>query len=349
MDRLLTAPRPAAQDQRPAARAALAPAAPLDAKDLAPAGMGEPLSQAPTFDAVQHYLQEIGHVPLLSAAEEVALAERMERGNAVARRLAAAEDLSPQLRTAFEADVADSQEARRQLIQANLRLVVSIAKKYVGHGLALLDLIQEGNIGLMHAVAKFDYHKGHRFSTYAHWWIRQAVTRALAEQSRTVRLPVHLSESVGQVTRATARLAQALARQPTVEEIATALGHSVAWVVQVLAATRRPISLETPVGEDGEHTLGDVVPDQELPPPADCAVQLLLQRDVAVVLDQLTARQRRIIDLRYGLSDGRRRTLEEIGRLLGMTRERARQIEAEALQRLRTLEVAQHLREYLEE
>ncbi len=349
MDRLLQASRTAAQDQRPAARAALAPEAPSDAEDLTSAGMDEPLAPAPPFDAVQHYLLEIGHVPLLSAAEEVELAERIERGNAVARRLAAAEDLSPQLRAAFAAAVADGQAARCQLIQANLRLAVSIAKKYVGHGLALLDLIQEGNIGLMRAVEKFDYHKGNRFSTYAHWWIRQAVTRALADQSRTVRLPVHLSESVGQVTRATARLAQALARQPTVEEIATALGHSVAWVVQVLAATRRPISLETPVGEDGEHTLGDVVPDQELPPPADCAVQLLLQRDVAVVLDQLTARQRRIIDLRYGLSDGRRRTLEEIGRLLGMTRERARQIEAEALQRLRTLEIARHLREYLEE
>ena len=349
MDRLLQASRTAAQDQRPAARAALAPEAPSDAEDLTSAGMDEPLAPAPPFDAVQHYLQEIGQDPLLSAAEEVELAERIERGNAVARRLAAAADLSPQLRAACAAAVADGQAARCQLIQANLRLVVSIAKKYVGHRLALLDLIQEGNLGLMRAVEKFDYHKGNRFSTYAHWWIRQAVTRALADQSRTVRLPVHLSESVGQVTRATARLAQALARQPTVEEIATALGHSVAWVVQVLAATRRPISLETPVGEDGEHTLGDVVPDQELPPPADCAVQLLLQRDVAVVLDHLTARQRRILDLRYGLSDGRRRTLEEIGRLLGMTRERARQIEAEALQRLRTLEIARHLREYLEE
>jgi RNA polymerase primary sigma factor len=349
MDRLLKAPRTEAQDQRPAASAALAPAAPSDAKDLAPAAMDEPLAQAPPFDSVQHYLREIGQVPLLSTAEEVALAERIERGNAAARRLAAAADLSPQLRAACAADVADSQAARRQLIQANLRLVVSIAKKYVGHGLALLDLIQEGNLGLMRAVEKFDYHKGNRFSTYAHWWIRQAVTRALAEQSRTVRLPVHLSESVGQVTRAAARLAQALERRPTAEEIATALGHSVAWVAQVLDATRRPISLETRVGGAGEQTLGDFLPDQAVSPPAECAVQLLLQRDLAVVLDHLTARQRRILDLRYGLTDGRRRTLEEIGGLLGVTRERARQIEAEALHRLRNLEVAQHLREYLEE
>jgi RNA polymerase primary sigma factor len=348
MDRLLKAPRTAAQAARPAARAARAPAAPRAAKDRAPAAMDEPLSQAPPFDSVQHYLHEIGQVPLLSAAEEVALAERMERGNAAACRLAAAADLSPQLRAAFAAAVADSQAARRQLIQANLRLVVSIAKKSVGHGLALLDLIQEGNLGLMRAVEKFDYHKGHRFSTYAHWWIRQTVTRALAEQSRTVRLPVHLSESVGQVTHAAARLAQALARQPSAEEIATALGHSVAWVEQVLAATRRPISLETRVGGAGEQTLGDFLPDEDLPSPADLAVQQVLRRDVAVVLDQLTARQRRIIDLRYGLSDGRRRTLVEIGRMLGMTRERARQIEAEALQRLRTLEGARHLREYLE-
>ncbi len=347
MDRLLKETRTAAQDQRPAARAARAPEAPSDAEDLTSAAMDEPLAQAPPFDPVQHYLQEIGHVPLLGAAEEVELAERIERGNAVARRLAAAADLSPQLRAACAAAVADGQAARCQLIQANLRLVVSIAKKYVGHRLALLDLIQEGNIGLMRAVEKFDYHKGHRFSTYATWWIRQAVTRALAEQSRTVRLPVHLSLSVGQVTRAAERLALALERQPTAEEIATALGHSVAWVAQVLDATRRPISLETRVGGVGEQTLGDVVPDQELPP-AECAVQLLLQHDVAVVLNQLTARQRRILDLRYGLSDGRRRTLEEIGGLLGMTRERARQIEAEALQRLRTLEGAQHLRAYLE-
>ena len=291
--------------------------------------------QEPALDSVQHYLQEIGRVSLLSAAEEVELAERMERGKAATLRLASAEVLSAQLRTALRADVFSGQDARRHLIQANLRLVVSIAKKYVGRGLALLDLIQEGNIGLMRAVEKFDYHKGNRFSTYATWWIRQAVTRAIAEQGRTIRLPVHMSESVGQVKRAAERLAQALERQPTAEEIATALGQPLDRVERVLEAARRPVSLETPVGEDGEHTLGDFLQDDELPTPADFASQQLLRQDLAAALQHLSERERRIIDLRYGLADGQRRTLEEVGKVLGMTRERARQIEAEALRRLR--------------
>jgi RNA polymerase primary sigma factor len=293
-------------------------------------------------------LQEIGRVSLLSALEEVELAERMERGKAASQRLASAEELSGQLRTALRVDVISGQEARRHLIQANLRLVVSIAKKYVGRGLALLDLIQEGNIGLMRAVEKFDYHKGNRFSTYATWWIRQAVTRAIAEQGRTIRLPVHMSESVGQVKRAAERLSQALERQPSAEEIAVALGQPLDRVERVLEAARRPVSLETPVGEDGEHTLGDFLQDDELPTPADFASQQLLRRDLAAALEHLNERERRIIDLRYGLADGQRRTLEEVGTVLGMTRERARQIEAEALRRLRAPEVGQHLRDYLE-
>ena len=308
----------------------------------------EALPQEPTLDSVQHYLQEIGRVPLLSAAEEVELAERMERGEAATRRLESAEVMSRQLRSALHADVISGQEARRHLIQANLRLVVSIAKKYVGRGLSLLDLIQEGNIGLMRAVEKFDYHKGNRFSTYATWWIRQAVTRAIAEQGRTIRLPVHMSESVGQVKRAAERLAQALERQPTTEEIATALGQPIERIERVLEAARRPVSLETPVGEDGEHTLGDFLQDDELPTPAEFASQQLLRRDLAAALDHLNERERRIIDLRYGLADGQRRTLEEVGKVLGMTRERARQIEAEALRRLRAPEIGQHLRDYLE-
>jgi RNA polymerase primary sigma factor len=319
-----------------------------EVEELTTEALEESLPQEPTLDSVQHYLQEIGRVSLLSAAEEVELAERMERGHAAARRLASSEELSPQLHAALRADVVSGQDARRHLIQANLRLVVSIAKKYVGRGLSLLDLIQEGNIGLMRAVEKFDYHKGNRFSTYATWWIRQAVTRAIAEQGRTIRLPVHMSESVGQVKRAAERLAQALERQPTPEEIAMALGQPIERVERVLEAARRPISLETPVGEDGEHTLGDFLQDDELPTPAEFASQQLLRRDLAQALAHLNERERRIIDLRYGLADGQRRTLEEVGKVLGMTRERARQIEAEALRHLRAPEVGLHLRDYLE-
>lgn len=306
------------------------------------------LQNEPALDAVQHYLQEIGRVALLTASEEVELAERMERGDAAQERLTSAEDLSPQLRRALEQDVARGNEARRHLIQANLRLVVSIAKKYIGRGLSLLDLIQEGNIGLMRAVEKFDYRKGNRFSTYATWWIRQAVTRAIAEQGRTIRLPVHMSESVGQVKRAAERLSQSLERQPTAEEIAIALGQPIERVQRVLEAARRPVSLETPVGDEGEHTLGDFLQDDELPTPTDFASQQLLRSDLAQALNHLTERERRIIDLRYGLADGQRRTLEEVGKVLGMTRERARQIEAEALRRLRQPDVGQHLRDYLE-
>jgi RNA polymerase primary sigma factor len=308
----------------------------------------ESASHDSSLDSIQNYLQEIGRVSLLNAAEEIHLAERMERANAAAERLASEEQLSFVLRTTLLADVTSGQDARRHLIQANLRLVVSIAKKYIGRGLSLLDLIQEGNIGLMRAVEKFDYHKGNRFSTYATWWIRQAVTRSIAEQGRTIRLPVHMSESVGQVKRTAERLSQVLERQPTAEEISTALGQPLDRIERILEAARRPVSLETPVGEEGEHTLGDFLPDDELPTPADFASQQLLRQDLAVALGHLNERERRIIDLRYGLADGERRTLEEVGRALGMTRERARQIEAEALRRLRAPEVGQHLRDYLE-
>jgi RNA polymerase primary sigma factor len=305
----------------------------IDTEDLSPVAVNT--ASEPVVDSVQHYLHEIGRVSLLSAAEEVDLAELGEGGE-------------PELRLALRRDIVSGQDARRHLIQANLRLVVSIAKKYAGRGMSLLDLIQEGNIGLMRAVEKFDYHKGNRFSTYATWWIRQAVTRALAEQGRTIRLPVHMSESVGQVKRVTERLAQVLERQPTPEEIATALGQPVDRVERVLDAARRPVSLQTPVGEDGEHTLGDFLPDEEMPTPVEFASAQLLRNDLATALGHLNDRERRIIDLRYGLVDGRRRTLEEVGKALGMTRERARQIEAEALRRLRQPEVGLHLRDYLE-
>jgi RNA polymerase primary sigma factor len=302
----------------------------------------------PSLDAVQHYLQEIGRVSLLTAREEVELAICIERANEAQSHLDKGEEITPHLRRKLAIDVQHGEDARRHLIQANLRLVVSIAKKYVGRGLSLLDLIQEGNIGLMRAVEKFDYHKGNRFSTYATWWIRQAVTRSIAEQGRTIRLPVHMSESVSQVKRAAERLSQSLERQPTAEEIALALGQPIERIQRVLEAARRPVSLETPVGDEGEHTLGDFLPDDELPTPTDFASQQMLRHDLVSALDHLNERERRIIDLRYGLADGRRRTLEEVGRALGMTRERARQIEAEALRRLRSPDVGQHLRDYLE-
>ncbi|NJL03371.1 MAG: sigma-70 family RNA polymerase sigma factor [Chloroflexaceae bacterium] len=319
-----------------------------DTDDLRLGGEPESATESAVMDAVQHYLQEIGRVALLTASEEIELAERMERGDAARARLASTDHLTPHLRLALHEDVTSGVDARRHLIQANLRLVVSIAKKYVGRGLSLLDLIQEGNIGLMRAVEKFDYHKGNRFSTYATWWIRQAVTRAIAEQGRTIRLPVHMSESVGQVKRTAERLSQSLERQPTAEEIATALGQSVERIQRVMEAARRPVSLETPVGDEGEHALGDFLPDEEMLSPTEFAAQQMLRRDLVLALSHLSERERRIIDLRYGLVDGQRRTLEEVGRVLGMTRERARQIEAEALRRLRQPDVGQHLRDYLE-
>lgn len=304
--------------------------------------------QDATFDPVQDYLREIGRVPLLSATEEVALAEQIERGEAAAHHLESTEDHSPQMRAALEADIAAGQSARQHLTQANLRLVVSVAKKYRRHNLSLLDLIQEGNLGLMRAVEKFDYRKGYRFSTYATWWIRQAVTRAVANQSRIIRLPVHMGETVLQVKRTVERLTQTLGHKPTTDEIATALGRPVERIEQALKVAQHTLSLETPIDPEGEHTLGDLLSDEALPTVSETATRELLQRDLFAALDILTERERRIIDLRFGLIDGRYRTLEEVGNAMGMTRERARQIESEALRRLRSLETGQHLRDYLE-
>jgi RNA polymerase primary sigma factor len=304
--------------------------------------------QDPTLDSIQYYLQEIGRVPLLTAAEEIELAERMARGEAAEARLEADENLMPQLRDALHEDAARGKAARRHLIQANLRLVVSIAKKYIGRGLSFLDLIQEGNIGLMRAVEKFDPGKGNRFSTYATWWVRQAITRAIAEQSRTIRLPVHLSDAITQVKRVSERLSQALERQPTVEEVAEALGQPADRIAHVLEAARQPLSLATPVGEEREQTLGDFIEDNMQGAPVEVAAQHLMRTDLEVALAQLNERERRILTLRYGIKDGRHRTLEEVGKEMGMTRERARQIEAEALRRLRSPEIGAHLRDYLE-
>jgi RNA polymerase primary sigma factor len=300
-----------------------------------------------TLDPIQAYLNAIGRVPLLSFAEEVELAKRMARGAAAKERLAAQPNLTPSARAALQADVDQGEAARQHLTQANLRLVVSIAKKYIGRGLSLMDLIQEGNIGLMRAVEKFDPMRGNRFSTYATWWVRQAVSRALAERSRTIRLPVHLSEAIGRVKRAAERLAQTLERQPTAEELAAALDQPVEKITRVLEALRQPISLETRVGEDQESTLGSLIADKDQEPPVEAASRELLRRDVATALGELTERERWVLSLRYGLIDGRHRTLEEVGKAIGMTRERARQIEAEAMRRLRTSETWRHLRDYL--
>jgi RNA polymerase primary sigma factor len=300
-----------------------------------------------TFDSIQNYMNEIGRVPLLSAAEEVELAEQMMRGDAAKARLDAGEELAPQLRAALRADIERGNAARQHLTQANLRLVVSIAKKYVGHGLSLMDLIQEGNIGLMRAVDKFDAARGNRFSTYATWWIRQAVSRALAEQSRTIRLPVHMSESVGQVKRAADKLGQALGRQPSPEELASAMGQPVEKIEGVLKAMRQPISLETPVGEEGDSTLGALIEDTSQRSPAEAAAETLLRRDLDTALAELSEREQKILTLRYGLADGQHRTLEDVGKTIGMTRERARQIEAEALRKIRHSDTWRHLRDYL--
>jgi RNA polymerase primary sigma factor len=299
------------------------------------------------LDGIQGYLNQIGRVRLLNFAEEVELAERIARGAAASARLEASQPLTTQLRAALQDEVAQGQAAPQHLTQANLRLVVSIAKKYVGRGLALMDLIQEGNIGLMRAVDKFDATRGNRFSTYATWWIRQAVSRALAERSRTIRLPVHLTESMSQLKRTSDRLAQALERQPTPAELAAALGQPVEKITRVLGAMREPISLETPIGTDQESTLGALIADKDQEPLVETASRDLLRRDMASVLSELTERERTILSLRYGLADGRHRTLEEVGKEIGMTRERARQIEAEALRRIRASSNGRHLRDYL--
>ena len=322
----------------------------LSAKDLAPVAEPETADvdvMTGVADSVRLYLQEIGMTDLLTMQEEIWLAKRMERGKLAEEGLTST-GLPEDVRRALLADKVDGDAARAHLIQANLRLVVSVAKKYVGRGLSFLDLIQEGNIGLMKATDKFDYTRGFKFSTYATWWIRQAITRAISDQSRTIRLPVHVGETINRVKKTGHRLQQILEREPTQEEIARAMDISDEKVRQVLDVSRHPVSLEAPVGNEGDAFLGDFIEDESMPAPIEIASQELLKAQICDALSKLTERERKILVLRFGLEDGKFRTLEEVGREFGITRERIRQIEAKALRKLRHPSYSRKLRGYLD-
>jgi RNA polymerase primary sigma factor len=287
-------------------------------------------------DPVRMYLKEIGRVPLLSMEQEKSLAMRIEAGELQLSNNG----------TADAAIVYSGEEAKRQLTEANLRLVVSIAKKYVGRGMLFLDLIQEGNLGLIRAVEKFDYRKGYKFSTYATWWIRQAITRALADQARTIRIPVHMVETINRLIKISRQLLQELGREPSVEEIAESMGLTPEKVREVMKISQEPISLETPIGEEEDSHLGDFIEDQEAVAPAEAASVMLLKEKMADVLQNLTERERKVLVLRFGLEDGHQRTLEEVGQEFGVTRERIRQIEAKALRKLRHPSRGKALKDY---
>ena len=272
-------------------------------------------------DPVRMYLKEIGRVPLLTAEEEVDLAKRMEKGE---------------------------EEAKRRLVESNLRLVVSIAKRYVGRGMLFLDLIQEGNLGLIKAVEKFDYRKGFKFSTYATWWIRQAITRAIADQARTIRIPVHMVETINKLIRVSRKLLQELGREPSPEEIAVEMDLPVERVREIMKIAQEPVSLETPIGEEEDSHLGDFIEDEDAPAPAEAASYILLKEQLEGVLETLTPREEKVLRLRFGLDDGRSRTLEEVGQEFGVTRERIRQIEAKALRKLRHPSRSRKLKDYLD-
>ncbi|HEX3393862.1 MAG TPA: RNA polymerase sigma factor RpoD [Acidimicrobiales bacterium] len=324
-------------------------------RDGGPPGSREGSDRAGSSDPVRTYLTEIGKIGLLSGAEEVMLARRIEAGLHAAARIAALEDVDAggtvdegEL-VPLEAVVAAGFHAKKQLTEANLRLVVSIAKRYMGRGLLFLDLIQEGNLGLIRAVEKFDYTKGFKFSTYATWWIRQAITRAIADQARTIRIPVHMVETINTVLRVQRQLLQELGREPTPEELGAKLEMSPAKVREIQRIAQEPVSLEMPVGQEEGSALGDFIEDRQAVEPADAAARALLAEAVSEALEELTERERQVVRLRFGLDDGQVRTLEEVGREFGVTRERIRQIEAKTLARLRHPIRSQKLRDYLEE
>ncbi len=344
---------PAALDRRSALSLELDEVPPvgedLDGVNAALTGSTAALEEPPETDnSVRMYLREIGRVSLLNAKQEVNLAQSIERGR-MALELLADPDLPRPQRLELRVVASTGEGARCHMIEANLRLVVSVAKKYIGRGLSLLDLIEEGNLGLMKAVEKFDYERGFKFSTYATWWIRQAISRAIADQSRTIRLPVHIVEKVSKLKSVIPRLEQTLGRAPTAEEIAEAMDLTPERVRELLVACRGTVSLEAPVGEDGDAVLGDLVPDVHAMEPAEFAAKQLLKKEVGCLLAELSARERRILELRYGLGSQEPRTLQEIGQEVGLTRERVRQIEGEALDKLRELGRSARLREYLME
>ena len=311
-------------------------------------------------DPVRMYLKEIGKVPLLSAEEEINLAQRMEEGNVATEkiqllkaRMEEAEDEAEKAEIqeeikAMQKDIDLGSDAKKRLAEANLRLVVSIAKRYVGRGMLFLDLIQEGNLGLIKAVEKFDYRKGYKFSTYATWWIRQAITRAIADQARTIRIPVHMVETINKLIRVSRQLLQELGREPSPEEIAAEMNMPVDRVREILKISQEPVSLETPIGEEEDSHLGDFIKDDNVPVPADAAAFTLLKEQLEEVLGTLTEREQKVLTLSFGLEDGRARTLEEVGKEFNVTRERIRQIEAKALRKLRHPSRSRKLKDYLE-
>ncbi|MEU5117746.1 RNA polymerase sigma factor [Streptomyces asoensis] len=325
--------------------------APEDVPELARPARARPRatdSGSPSSDLFRQYLREIGRIPLLTAAEEVDLARRVEAGLFAEEKLSGATDLDSQLALDLDRLVVLGRMAKRRLIEANLRLVVSVAKRYVGRGLTMLDLVQEGNLGLIRAVEKFDYARGYKFSTYATWWIRQAMSRALADQARTIRVPVHVVELINRVVRVQRRMLQERGYEPTPEEVAAQLDLLPERVGEVLRLAQEPVSLHAPVGEEDDVALGDLIEDGDAASPVESAAFLLLREHLEAVLSTLGERERKVVQLRYGLADGRPRTLEEIGRIFGVTRERIRQIESKTLNKLRDHAFADQLRGYLD-
>jgi RNA polymerase primary sigma factor len=312
------------------------------------------MSAGGSSDPVRMYLKEIGRVPLLKAEDEVDLAKKIEAGMMAAEKLADLEasgetlSLDPAERRRLERLVKKGERAKSELTQANLRLVVSIAKRYVGRGMLILDLIQEGNLGLMRAVEKFDYTKGFKFSTYATWWIRQAITRAIADQARTIRIPVHMVESINKVHRVQRQMMQELEREPTVEELADKVDMTAARVREIKQISQDPLSLDSPVGEEDDSNLADFIEDQQADAPAEMAAKMMLNSAVEEALQELNDREKAVVRMRFGLDDGQARTLEEVGREFGVTRERIRQIESKTLAKLRHPHRSQKLRDYLD-